>query len=133
MDITAGVTSGTEDIYDWARSVADVSFFEIGPVGTYVLNNDMALDAYYNLRPAGFASVMIVSESNEDETYSYAGFGFTHALGVAFRYKALNIGLEYVAGSIDSEGTYQGSFGDEDLSRQKNIANNFRIMIGAKF
>jgi len=133
VDITAGVKSGTEDGYEWARSVADVSFFEIGPVGTFVLTKDIAIDAYYNLRPTGFASVMLITDSNEDETYTYAGFGFTHAIGAAFRYKALNIGLEYVMGGINSEGSYSGSYGDEDLGSQKNIANNFRIMIGAKF
>jgi len=133
VDITAGVKSGTEDGYDWARSVADVSFFEIGPIGTYALTSDIAIDAYYNLRPTGFASIMMISDSNDDENYTYAGFGFTHAIGAAFRFKALNIGLEYVMGSVDSDGTYSGSYDDEDLGSQKNIANNFRIMIGAKF
>jgi hypothetical protein len=134
VDITAGVKSGIKNSYDWARSVADVSFFEIGPIGSYVLTKDIALDAYYNLRPTGFASIIMYSSSFEgDETYTFAGFGFTHALGAAFRYKALNIGLEYVMGSINSEGTYSSSDWDEDLDSQKNIANNFRIMIGAKF
>jgi len=133
VDITAGVKSGTEDGYDWARSVADVSFFEIGPIGTYALTKDIALDGYYNLRPTGFASIMMWSGSDEDETYTYAGFGFTHAIGAAFRYKALNIGLEYVMGSVNSDGTYSGDYSDENLDSQKNIANNFRIMIGAKF
>lgn len=45
VDITAGVKYGTESDYEWARSIADVSFFEIGPVGTYVLTKDIALDA----------------------------------------------------------------------------------------
>jgi hypothetical protein len=136
LDITAGVKSGTEGSYDWARSVADVSFIEIGPVGTYALTKDIALDAYYNLRPTGFASIMLLtpsSGSGDDETFIYAGFGFTHAIGAAFRYKALNIGLEYVMGGVNSEGTYSGPDGDENLDTQKNVANNFRIMIGAKF
>jgi hypothetical protein len=135
IDITAGVKAGSESSYDWARAVVDFSFCEIGPVGTYVLTKDIALDAYYNLRPTGFSSGMVWSPTSgdDDETYVYAGFGFTHALGAAFRYKALNIGLEYVMGGIKSEGTYSGPDGDEDLESQKNIANNFRIMIGAKF
>jgi len=133
VDITAGVKTGVENGYDWARLVTDVSFFEIGPIGTYALTTEIALDAYYNLRPTGFASVMLISDSGDDETYTYLGFGFTHAIGAAFRYKALNIGLEFVAGGIDSEGIYSGSNEDEDLGSQKNIANNFRIMIGAKF
>lgn len=133
VDITAGVKTGTQSSFDWTRSVADVSFFEIGPLGTFAITKDIALDAYYNLRPTGFASVMLISGSNEDETYTYAGFGFTHAIGAAFRYKALNLGLEFVMGSVNSDGTYSGSYNDEDLGSQKNIANNFRIMIGAKF
>jgi len=134
LDITAGVKTGTEDGSDWGRSVADVSFFELGPIGTYAITKDIALDAYYNLRPTGFASVMLISDSGDDETYTYSGFGFTHALGAAFRYKALNIGLEYVMGSIDSDGTYNlGTSNEETLVSQKNVANNFRIMIGAKF
>jgi hypothetical protein len=133
VDITAGVKTGVENGYDWGRSVADVSFFEIGPIGTYALTTEIALDAYYNLRPTGFASVMLISDSGDDETYTFVGFGFTHAIGAAFRYKALNIGLEFVAGGINSEGFYSGSYEDEDLGSQKNIANNFRIMIGAKF
>jgi hypothetical protein len=135
VDITAGVKIGSESSLDWGRSVADVSFFELGPVGTYALTKDIALDGYYNLRPTGFASVMVItypSGSRDDETYTYAGFGFTHAIGAALRYKALNIGLEYVVGGVNSEGTYTGEY-DEDLDTQKNIANNFRIMVGAKF
>ena len=136
FDITAGVVTGIKNSSDFARAVADVSFFEIGPVGTYVLNNDMALDAYYNLRPTGFSTVIVYSNSSGssvDEIYSYAGFGFTHALGTAFRYKALNIGLEYVNGGINSEGNYSGSGVDRTLDTRKNLVNNFRIMIGAKF
>lgn len=136
LDITAGVVSGENNNYDWARSVADVSLLEIGPIGSYALTNDIALDAYYNLRPTGFASVELytaTSSNDDDVTYLYAGFGFTHALGAAFRYKALNIGLEYVIGGIDSEGTYSGPGGDEDLESQKNVVNNFRIILGVKF
>ncbi len=134
LDITAGVKSGTESGYDWARSVADVSFLELGPIGTYALTKDIALDAYYNLRPTSFASITLVTHSSgNDDTYSYSGFGFTHAVGAAFRYKALNIGLEYDMGSIDSEGTYTGSSQNVTLKNHKNVVNNFRIMIGAKF
>ena len=134
IDITAGVKSGKESGYDWARSVADFSFLELGPIGTYVLTKDVALDAYYNLRPTSFASIMVMTPSSgKDEIYTYAGLGLTHALGAAFRYKALNIGMEYVMGSIESDGTYTGSSSDKTLISQKNVANTFRIKIGAKF
>jgi hypothetical protein len=136
VDLSIGVKTGTEYGSDWARSVVDFSFLETGPIGTYVLTKDIALDAYYNLRPTAFASVIGYTNSSStsfDETISYVGFGFTHALGTAFRYKALNVGLEYVMGSINSDGTRTGSSNDETLESQKNVVNNFRIMIGAKF
>jgi hypothetical protein len=117
LDITAGVKTGTETNFDWGRSVADISFFEIGPIGTFAITKDIALDGYYNLRPTGFASIMMKTYSsgyNEDEIYTYAGFGLTHAIGTAFRYKALNTGLEYVFGEVNSEGTYTGEY-DNDL------------------
>jgi hypothetical protein len=133
IDITAGVKAGSGSNFDYARSVADVSFFEIGPLGTYILTKDIALDAYYNLRPSGFATVLLKSYSDGDIITTYAGFGFTHALGAAFRWKALNIGLEYVMGSVNCEGTYSDSYDEKTLAERKNVANNFRIMIGAKF
>jgi hypothetical protein len=135
FDITVAGKGGSNNSYDWGRAIVDFSFFEIGPIGTFALTKDIAFDAYYNLRPTGFSSAMVwrPTSGGDDETYVYAGFGFTHALGAAFRYKALNIGLEYVMGGIDSEGSYSGSGGDEDLESQKNIANNFRIMVGVKF
>jgi hypothetical protein len=136
VDITTGAAVVKKEFGDYARAVADVTFIEVGPVGTYVLTNDIALDGYYNLRPTGFATVSIQSYSSgsrEDDTYTYAGFGFTHALGAAFRYRALNIGIEYVMGGINSDGTKSGSGSDVTLSTQKHMANSFRFMIGAKF
>ena len=136
MDITAGVKMGTQGSYDWGRAVFDFSLFELGPVGTYALTNDIALDAYYNLRPTGFATAMILTaNSTEDDDLStvYVGFGLTHAVGAAFRYKALNIGLEYVMGGANCQGIYSGPDGDESLDSQKNLVNNFRIMFGLKF
>jgi hypothetical protein len=136
LDLSIGATTGTETSYDWARAVVDFSFLEIGPVGTYALTKDIALDAYYNLRPTGFSSAIVTSNSGGksiDESMTYVGVGFTHALGAAFRYRALNLGLEYVMGSLDSEGKYTGSSNDVTMDNQKNVVNNFRIMIGAKF
>ncbi len=132
----ADITVGTKSGYGWGRTVADFSFVETGPVGTYVLTKDIALDAYYNLRPTIFVSNIGFPDSDistKDEHYTYTGLGFTHAIGAAFRYKALNIGLEYVMGSMKNLGSNSVPNGGEYLGSQKIIANNFRIMIGAKF
>jgi hypothetical protein len=135
FDFTTGTKSAPFDGGDLTRAVVDISLLEIGPVGTFALSKDIALDAYYNLRPTGFGSGFLWSGTSnpDDEDFVYSGFGFTHAFGTAFRYKALNLGLEYVVGSIDSEGIYTGSEGERTLENQTNIVNNFRIMIGAKF
>ena len=51
--------------------------------------------------------------------------------GATSRYKVLNIGFEYVFGSIKSDGTYIGPT-DRTLDSQKNVNNNFRILLGVK-
>jgi hypothetical protein len=135
LDFTAGTKTSPSDGGDLTRAVVDISIIEIGPLGTIALGKSIALDAYYNLRPTGFGSGFLWSGTSNpnDEDFVYAGFGFTHAFGTAFRYKALNLGLEYVVGSIDSEGNYTGSGGERTLENQTLIDNSFRIMIGAKF
>jgi hypothetical protein len=135
LDFTAGTKTAASDGGDLTRAVVDISLLEIGPVGSFAVGKNIALDAYYNLRPTGFGSGFLWSgtANPNDEDFVYSGFGFTHAFGAAFRYKALNFGLEYVIGSIDSEGTYTGSEGERTLDNQVNVVDNFRIMIGFKF
>ena len=122
FDITAGGrTNG-----DLTRAVIDISIIELGPIGTVAFSDAIALDAYYNLRPTLFAHIW--SYPAEDPT-GYMGPGFSHAIGTAFRWKVLSIGLEYVIGNINCE--YINS--DYDYSDQKLVGSNFRLMIGAKF
>ena len=133
FDFTMAGKSGSDDFGDWARAVMDISFLEFGPVGTLALSDEIALDGYYNLRPTFLISGMVFSYAGlDDETYAYGGMGISHALGAAFRYKVLNIGLEYVLGGINSKGTYTGDL-DQDLEDMKNKTNSFRIMLGVKF
>ena len=76
----------------YSRLTVEATFLEFGPIGTYVLNSTMAVDAYYNLRPTGLATVAFDEDGNilGDEVY---GSGFTHALGAAFRWKVLSVAL----------------------------------------
>lgn len=136
LDITAGVATGSTNNYDFGRAVADVSFLEFGPLATYLLTEKIALDAYYNLRPTGFSTVTLFtypSGTSEDATYTWAGAGFTHAFATALRYKALNIGLEYVFGGTNMDGAYSGPQENVKLSTYKSTINNLRVLIGAKF
>jgi hypothetical protein len=133
-DITFSGKAGTEGNVDWGRAAFDLTFIELGPVGTIALTDDIAIDGYYNLRPTWFGSALVIMDISgfaDDETFAYAGFGFSHAIGAAFRWKALNIGVEYVLGSINSVGSYTGSY-DISLEDKKNQTNSLRIMLGVK-
>ena len=131
FDITAAYKSTTSPLYKMDRVTVDVTLLEVGPVATFALTDDIAIDAYYNLRPTGLATVFAYSSDSGDydESDAYAGFGVSHALGTAFRWKVLSIGAEYVVGKIkcentDTEATYEP---------EKFMVNNFRIMLGVKF
>jgi hypothetical protein len=131
FDITAAFKSTTNSLYTMARVTVDFSLLEVGPVATLALTDDFAVDAYYNLRPTGLATVFAYSSDSGDydESEGYAGFGISHAVGTAFRWKVLSIGAEYVVGKIkcedtDTETTYEP---------EKFMLNNFRIMLGVKF
>ena len=110
------------------RAVLDLTFIEIGPLGTYALSDDMAVDGYYNLRPTWFTSVL----SDNTESFGYSGFGFSHAIGAAFRYKIFNVGMEYVFGGINSIAVSSKNE-DINIADVKTKANSFRIKLGFKF
>ncbi|HPF01980.1 MAG TPA: hypothetical protein PLV06_07755 [Bacteroidales bacterium] len=120
------ITAGTRKNGDLIRAVADVSFFEIGPIATVAFSDEIALDSYYNLRPTGFAHMWAYSG---DDPTGYAGGGISHAIGTAFRWKVLSVGLEYQIANINCE--YSET--DYEYPDQKLTGSNFRLMIGAKF
>jgi hypothetical protein len=134
VDFAMGVKSGTESSSDWGRAVIDFSFLEVGPVGTFKLADNLAMDAYYNLRPTVLSSASVFTSSgSEDETLAYVGVGVSHAIGAAVRYKIFNFGMEYTMGAINSKGTYSGSSDNETLDDEKNMVNSFRLKFGLKF
>jgi hypothetical protein len=127
FDITASYKSFQNS--SEAVVCADVSLFEVGPVATFALTNDIALDGYYNLRPTGYAVGYTYDEGANLEMY--AGSGISHAFGTAFRWKVLNVGLEYNFGAIKISNTDSESYDAEN--KYKFNINNFRIMLGVKF
>ncbi len=108
---------------DYFNSVLNVAFLKVGPSFTYALNDKMGLDAYYQLRPTYGASI----GGDSDDPNVAVGFGFTHAVGVAFRYGLLNVALEPNFGSVE---TVNVDF--ENDKRQMSLGNT-RIVIGFKF
>ncbi len=110
----------------------------VGPMFTWYLNDDMAIDAYYNIMPAvaysqiksteeKYSSVFGTYDEVESEE-NYLGFGISHHIGAAFRWKVLQAGLEYRFGKIkDMEEVDTSS-----LSMDQAL-NSFRINLGVKF
>lgn len=100
----------------------------VGPMFTFYLNNDMAIDAYYNIMPTYIHSSMQMDERYEFvQEYKFHGFGVTHHIGAAFRWKVLQAGLEYRIGTIGmEESEYEGFEMDASM-------NSFRVNLGVKF
>ncbi len=150
LDLAAGFKSGTGSVensiglvqsYDWARTTFDVTLLGVGPIGTFAINDDMAIDGYYNLRPTLLVSGNVSSDPEgiaDDKTYGYAGFGITNTLGTSFRWKVLNVGVEYVFGKVNCQGKYtgpsiEGQLEDGDLPDAKLSTNSIRLVLGVKF
>ena len=129
IDFSYSMKSNTINGNTSARAVGDFSFVEFGPVGTYAITNDIAIDAYYNLRPTVFERVVIPSSG---DSYAYAGLGLSNALGAAFRYKVLNIGIEYVFGGVNTNYLDSNSSSLSTTDSQKLMTNSFRILLGVK-
>jgi len=109
---------------------ADFSVCEVGPIGTIPLADAIALDAYCNIRPTVLASIYSISPNySSNETVSYVGGGVSYGLGTAFRWKVLNVGLEYVFGKVKCSDTNTDS-GYPDITLK---TDNFRILVGVKF
>lgn len=132
LDVTFAMKNGEVLGIDYARAAFDLTFMELGPVGTVAILNDLGIDAYYNLRPTTMISASVLGHSFGDETYAFTGFGFSHAFGGALRWRALNFGVEYVSGSINSKGKLTGTI-DLDLDKEKISTNSVRFVLGFKF
>ena len=122
-----------KSVEDATRATIDLSVMELGPIATYALSNEMAIDAYYNLRPTMVQNFSRWTSSWGGHTGEYSdtrsGYGFTNALGAGFRWRALSIGMEYEFGSVsESDGSL---WSNENTPIMK--VNGFRILFGAKF
>ena len=120
------ITTGSLKNEGLTKVVLDASLFELGPVGSFGLSDAIGLDVYYNLRPTLFTHLWWFPAEDPE---GLLGAGLSHAVGTAFRWRALNAGLEYVIGSINCEYTESGL----DVPDQKLRLNSLRVMIGAKF
>lgn len=130
FDFTIALQSDPINTGNSTNAIADVSFLQFGPVGTYNATENIALDGYFHFRPTVFQNLVMQSSG---DTYGYAGLGFSYALGAAFRYKILNVGIEYVFGGINTSYIETGSSsGTDPTDSYKLMTNSFRILLGVK-
>ena len=102
----------------------------VGPLFTWYLNDDMAIDAYYNVMPAvNYSKITMNGEYDDKETENnFWGIGVTHHVGAAFRWKVLQAGLEYRIGKING----MEEFDFDNLEMDASM-NSFRLNLGVKF
>ncbi len=115
---------------DFKNRVLEMAFVEVGPGFTYAINDDLALDVYYNLRPTFMTSINVDSQDNGNLA---AGFGATHALGAALRYRAFYFGTEYVTGKTKGVYSNLGDVTGDPITDGKLVVNHMRLLLGFKF
>ena len=114
------------------RITAEGSFLEFGPVGTFAVNDIVALEGYYNLRPTYMATYYY---EDSDDYVLVEDFGFLHGIGLGLRVKFLYFGYEYTFGSLQGKLIGGGEYDDVDqlYGDQTMDAKNSKLIIGFKF
>lgn len=129
FDFTGAFKSNSTGSLEWNRFVADITVLEVGPVFTFKFADNLALDGYYNLRPTGLATIITSKFGDESDEETYAGIGVSHALGTAFRWNVLSVGVEYVLGGIKCSNMDSEEFDPTE----KLMVNSVRFLLGVKF
>ena len=134
---------GPFNMFDLGPSIdykqIDGGVLGVGPMFTWYLNDNMAIDAYYNIMPTvAYAQVSTVEDienawgmptgETEETESNYWGAGISHHIGAAFRYKIFQAGLEYRFGKIKDMDEF-----DLDTESMDCSLNRFKINLGFKF
>lgn len=166
LDFGIGKSTWEEEGVEYGKSTnVQAGLLMPGVIGTFYLGNDMAIDAFYNVGATvsissyestlqnqindamnnAFGSLGMdvdMDLGSEDETQW--GFGVSHFLGAAFRYKVFQAGFEYNIAMLKSvdwfddepeEDDALGAMVDwvDDTVTTKTRFNNFRVFLGFKF
>jgi len=131
LDVTGTIKKYSDSQELIKRATLDVGVLEFGPVFTYAIDDPMAIDVYYNLRPTALMTgYRYIDEEEGENEDGFGGYGVTHAFGAGFRLRLLYAGVEYVTGSTKVS---RDSSDDEIWKDRKMKADCFRIVVGVKF
>ena len=134
------VSYGKANISDFAlgdldRITIEGSFLEFGPVATFAINDFLALEGYYNLRPSYMITYYYETSFNMWNAEDYVllrDFSFLHGLGFGVRLKFIYVGYEYTMGNLDGK-IDAGGEDAVDFGKQKMDAANSKLIIGFQF
>ena len=138
VDMVYGKAKTSDPVLgDVTRVTLEGSFLEFGPVGTFAINDIVALEGYYNLRPTYMGTYFYENSASffdPDDYVVLRDFSFLHGLGLGVRVKFLFIGYEYTFGSLDGKIDADGEFEEAELyGEQKMGAGNSKLIIGFQF
>jgi len=114
------------------NQIFTTSFFTVGPVGTFAITPNIAIDGYYNIRPT---FVMATASGIEQQP----GFGLSHLVGFSFRVGVFSVGTDYIFGDIKSltdviSSSVDNVGGDATTPKIGKIKTEMlRLNIGVKF
>jgi len=103
-------------------TILNLSVLEVGPSFTYALSDDLALDAYYQIKPTFLVNIY------DGEVETSEAVGINHVIGVAARYKMFNFGVEPIFGGITRKFEYFGY-----TEKIKINTASVRVVFGFKF
>lgn len=131
LDKTSDEYFDEYDIFDEevrSKKFISVGFLTFGPVATYAIAPNVAVDCYYNLRPT-----YVKAEAAINDIGTQPGFGISHQCGAAIRIGVFNIGYEYIFGSIKPLGDNIADAVDGTQGIGNMKTDYMRIVIGCKF
>lgn len=110
---------------------------KIGPIVSYVVNEDIILDGFFKVNPVGsLAGILDYSESGYKATIGGTKdmtFGFKKSIGVNLRYKALLLGAELNWGRINFDIKEEYSVGGGHNYTVKTPTTMVLLTAGIKF
>lgn len=142
LDVAIGKSKWEKDGKEYMNSTnAQIGLLMPGVIGTFYLGNEMAIDAFYNI---GATMAVCATESSIEgagDAFDNAdwGFGFSHFLGAAFRFKVFQAGVEYNFAHLKSVSWFDDEEDDSLNNAVNSIAetrtkfDNLRIFLGFKF
>ena len=129
FDLSLSYKKGTYDEGSFIRTISDISILQFGPIVTVRLSSDMAIDGYFTVRPTlmdSYRKIEYPDDSNYDSDFK--ALGINDAFGIAYRWKVLCIGIDYVFGSIKITGQRLA-----ERTETKIVTNNIQFVLGVKF